>query len=285
MGGLPRTLQSCVLKYRLVFGQSLQLKSKDVALCRLQLVESRRPFGSRAAPLARLLDDRIYGNGYGKHTVLLKHTELVLAELQREGKRHRINVDARGELLNSNELKQLNEKSPPLSHEEFLDATRHQLTLELKHLEFDFFALSRRCIGMLTTMLDELAASGVDSHLSGTPSEFLERGPQWDALMEPIVVAESFTQYALMVEFKGLQGNTETPYNTNPDWVDQAEARFKAVARGIEKSLLKMKRDGVKDLCDAVGWTGPSEGNGNDHAGARHVESTNGSKDTGGSET
>ena len=284
MGGLPSTLQSCALKYRLVFGESLNLKSKDLALCRLKYHESRRPFASRATPFARLLWTRLYEGGPDKHTMLLKHTELILAELQRQGKRHRINIDATGKLLNGIELKGLNKHSPSLSHEEFLDSAKRQLTFELSHLEFDFFALTRRCNGMLSTMLDELAASGVDSHRHGTPDQFLQRDAKWDTLMEPIVVAETLSQYALMMEFKGLQGNTETPYSTIPAWVDQAEARFEAVARGMEKSLLKMKKDGVKDLCDAVGWTGPSEGNGNDHAAADHLQSTNGSKETGGSE-
>ena len=285
MGGLPKTLQSCALKYRLVFGESLQLKSRDLALCRLKSFESRRPFGFRATPFARLLWTRLYEDGPDKQIVLLNHTELVLAELQRQGKRHRININATGQLLNGNELKELNKHAPSLSHEEFLDAAKCQLTLELKHVEFDFFALSRRCISMLTTMLDELVASGVDSHLQGTPNRFLQRNAKCDALMEPVVVAEPFSQYALMMELKGLHGNKETPYSSNPAWVDQVEARFKAVARGMEKSLLKMKKDEVKDLCDAVGWTGPSEGNGNDHVAAHHLQSTNGSKETGGSET
>ena len=283
MGGLPKTLQPCALKYRLVFGESLQLKSKDLTLCRLKSLESRRPFGSRATPLTRLLWARIYDDCPTKHTLLLKHTELVLAEIQRQGKLHRINIDATGQLLNGNELKQLNKHSPPLSHEEFLDAVKDQLNLELKHLDFDFFALSRRCIGMLTKILDELAESGVDSHLRFMPNRFSQHGPNWDSLMEPIVLAETFSQYALMKELQGLHGNTEMPYISNPDWVDQAEARFKAVARGMEKGLLKMKEDGVKDLCDAVGWTGPSKREEDGEAAANHSECMNDSKGTSGS--
>ena len=172
-----------------------------------------------------------------------------------------------------------------MSHMQFLAAMQAKLTSEWSHLQFDFFALTRRCVNMLTGMMDELEAAGFEPNSIGAVQYQGKRSTKVDAKMDSVVIAETFVQYAEKKEIQGLSGTREVPWQMEPPGYKRAEERFEAVVRGMEKCLLKMKKDGVKDLCEVTGWTGPSERTGNDHAPADHLESTNGSKETSGSET
>ena len=285
MGGLPETLQACALKFRLVLGESLQFKSKDVVMCRASLVKNKRPFDSRATPLARCLWARMYGGSRTSPQAMLDDAEFILAELHKKGNGHRIKSDVYGQIENFLDLRRRNKDAPCTSHTQFLAALKDRVSLEVSHLEFDFFALTRRCINMLTAMIDELEVAGFDVQNLGQVQYRGKRSARVDAKMDSVVIAETFIRYAGKKEIQGLCGTKEMPWQVEPPGYEQAEERFEAVVRGMEKCLLKMKKDGVKDLCEVTGWTGPLEWNGNDSAAANHKESMNGSKETSGSAT
>ena len=209
----------------------------------------RRDLWTTFCPLSKIAVARSDYRGALEKDTNLEDIELAILEMDRRGNGNSLKISDGGTLTNKLDLAKRHRRSPRMAPVELLASIEKHLSVEVKQMQFDHAALTRRCTKALEKMRDTMEARG--SGLNLPPSHYTSKEAPW---LEPYILQSAMLGY-WQVKDALADGDIEEPEEEllcMPGWMADQVGKFNAAVEGLESFLVDMKKKGVKDLKDEV---------------------------------
>lgn len=182
MGAAPKTATEALVKYPIAVDGVVPVHTEGRGSQRVS-VHYRRNVWTTLCPLSKIAVARSDYSGALERDPNLEDIELATLEMDRKGNGNGLKVSDGGALTNKLDLAKRHRRSPRMAPVELLASLEKHLSVEIKQMQFDHTAFTRRCTKAMEKMRDTMEVRG--SALNLPPSAYTSKEAPW---LEPYIL-------------------------------------------------------------------------------------------------